>query len=690
MGRAPDRHSHCLAPGSCLTTHCLSPPRESAQGPFRAPAHPPQRAEGGGYRAQGAPRTQPLRDLASVRQGAGSPAAESAPRPDLPAQVFFLGSSRIATGEGGRPGGQRCFCRERRSMASGNGLPSASALVAKRPSALGPFPRYIWIHHDTPQDSLDKTCHEIWKRVQGLPEALKPRTWAEQLSASAAVTSRDNQLAFQEEALELSSDKDEISLLVEQEFLSLNQENLILVKESSIELESPRGSPEGKGEPTPCILGPPPLLEADSIELPGVSITNSDQLLEQKVAMPVIGSRQNCDSALSTVTGILRSAKVKSTKGSEDGGSSLGTSNLEISKLLAQFPLKSTETKASENKLVLEETKVIKDFLQNSVFSDSGPKEPAGLGPFLMLPPPPPLAPLDKLSELPTQKRQLPVFAKICSKPEVDSALEGQHLIERNPGTKELTKGRESLFLSQCPQSLKDSCGEEGCSDPGGTMSMALPTKKSAWPAEKNLLYEFLGTTKNTSRPLRLRSKMDMDGLELKLNPPVTVAEKNSKYTGNVFTPRFAPALTSAALNQPFWLNLNYPPPPMFTNQSTFPQYQGMYPQRTARMPYQQAVHPQLGCYSRQVSPYNPQQMGQQVFRSSYPPMLSYIPFVQPNYPYTQRTPPKMSTNPRDPSPMAGDGPQYLFPQGYGFNSTAGGPVMNSPYFSSRGNGVNF
>lgn len=66
-----------------------------------------------------------------------------------------------------------------------------------------------------------------------------------------------------------------------------------------------------------------------------------------------------------------------------------------------------------------------------------------------------------------------------------------------------------------------------------------------------------------------------------------------------------------------------------------------------------------------QVTPYNPQQMGQQIFRSSYTPLLSYIPFVQPNYPYPQRTPPKLSANPRDPSPMAGDGPQFLFPQPY-------------------------
>uniref|UniRef100_A0A8D2AGV9 Chromosome 1 open reading frame 94 n=1 Tax=Sciurus vulgaris TaxID=55149 RepID=A0A8D2AGV9_SCIVU len=585
-------------------------------------------------------------------------------------------------------GGQRGFQKERRRMASGNGLPSSSALVAKRPSALGPFPRYVWIHQDTPQDSLDKTCHEIWKRVQGLPEALQPRTSMEQLSVSMPGTPRDHGLSFQEEALELSSGKDEISLLVEQEFLSLTKEHLILVKESSGELAAPGGIPQGTRTPAPCILAPP--LVASRSERPGASIIAGDHLREQKVAVSVIGSRQDCDSALSTVTGILRAAKIK---GTEDGGHGLGASNSEISKLLAQFPLKSTEmSKAPDNKMVLEEARVIKDFLQNSMFSGSGSfREPAGLGPFLLLPPPPLPAPADKLLELPSQKRQLPVFAKICSKAETDPTVEGHHSMERNPGNKELTKGRESLFLSQWPQSRKDTCSEESCSDPAGTTS----TKKPAWPAEKNLLYEFLGATKNPSGQLRLRSRVEVDGLELKLNPPVTIADKNNlKYTGNVFTPRFATALASTTVNQPLWLNLNCPPPPVFTNHSPFPQYQGLHPQRSARMPYQQPVHPQLGCYSRQVTPYNPpqmgQQMGQQIFRSSYTPLLSYIPFVQPNYPYPQRTPQKLSANPRDPSPMAGDGPQYLFPQGYGFGSTSGGPLMNSPYFSSSGNGINF
>lgn len=55
----------------------------------------------------------------------------------------------------------------------------------------------------------------------------------------------------------------------------------------------------------------------------------------------------------------------------------------------------------------------------------------------------------------------------------------------------------------------------------------------------------------------------------------MTGADKNNlEYAGSVFTPCFATTLTSATLNQPLWLNLNYPLLPVFTNPSTFPQYQ--------------------------------------------------------------------------------------------------------------------
>lgn len=215
---------------------------------------------------------------------------------------------------------------------------------------------------------------------------------------------------------------------MEQEFLSLTKEHLILVQESSGELATPIVTSQGTRELASCFLVPP--LGTDSTEYPGSPITAGDKLQEQKLSMPIISSRQDCDSAMSTVTGILHAAKIKSVKGSKDKSHNLGASNSEISKLLAQFPLKSTEmSKAPDNKMVLEETKVIKDFLQNSMFNGSGPREPMGLGPFLLLPPPPPSAPADKLSEFCPPKRQLPVFAKICSKTEADPTLEGHHWI---------------------------------------------------------------------------------------------------------------------------------------------------------------------------------------------------------------------------------------------------------------------
>lgn len=88
----------------------------------------------------------------------------------------------------------------------------------------------------------------------------------------------------------------------------------------------------------------------------------------------------------------------------------------EISKLLAQFPLKSTEMlKAPDSKMVLEETRVIKDFLQSSMFSGPGPRGP-GLGPFLLLPPLHSFCDSQQTPQAPAQKKQLPVFAKICSR----------------------------------------------------------------------------------------------------------------------------------------------------------------------------------------------------------------------------------------------------------------------------------
>lgn len=248
--------------------------------------------------------------------------------------------------------------------------------------------------------------------------------------------------------------------MVEQEFLSLTKEHLILVTESLGELEAPGSSPRAPRQPAPYLLVPP--LVADGSECPGASVSASDKLLEPKVAVSVIGSRQGCDSAMPTVTGILRAPK-----GTEDKGHSLGTSNSEICKLLAQFPLRSMETsKAPDNKVLLEETKVIKDFLQNSMFSGPRPREATELGPCLLLSPPPPSAPSDKLPELPAQTRQLPVFAQLCSKSKADPAVEGHHLMGEwgcEQGWQVGVQGREphqkASRLPQCSQHL---CAKQG------------------------------------------------------------------------------------------------------------------------------------------------------------------------------------------------------------------------------------
>lgn len=215
---------------------------------------------------------------------------------------------------------------------------------------------------------------------------------------------------------------------MEQEFLSLTKEYLILEQEGPEELVTPMVTPQGTPELAPCFLVPP--LGADSTDYPGSSLMAGDKLQEQKLSMPIINSRNVCDSAMSTVTGILPAAKVKSVKATKDKSHSLGASNSEISKHLAQFPLKSTKmSKAPDNKMVLEETKVIKDFLKNSMFNGSGSPEPMGLGPFLQLPSPPSPALHDKPSEFSSPKRQPPVFAKIYSKTEADPTLEGHHWI---------------------------------------------------------------------------------------------------------------------------------------------------------------------------------------------------------------------------------------------------------------------
>nr|XP_025045774.1 uncharacterized protein C1orf94 homolog isoform X2 [Pelodiscus sinensis] len=474
-------------------------------------------------------------------------------------------------------------------LTGGSELPGPT-ISSKSPFPLGPFPRHIWIHHNTPQDSLDKACHEIWKRVQGLPEELQSTSPVLQPPCHPVLPSdllRGEGSRYLKESLEQNCVKDEISLLVEQEYLSLTQENI-----SKTEMPGLEG-----GEKTALTLN------QSSSNNSLLLLSDRDQLLEETEAVEsmyraMMGSKERemklrslCDSQLSTkstITGILRPAKstCKTAKGVDSGNP--GASNKDSSKSLAQCPMKHTEAaKAPDNPMAVEETRLTKDYkgLQNHMMSSPIHKESAG-----MLPPS-----TTAESQAMGQKKQLPVFAKICSKPDPDSVTEG------------------------------------------------LQNTVTTAASDKN----------------------------------------NLKYNGNVFTPRFSTTSATTPLNQPVWLSLNYPPPPVFPNHSNFPQFQGLYQPR-ARIPYQQTLHPPLGCYSRQVTPYNPQQ----IFRSPYTPLLNYVPLVQPGYSYQQRNPSKPSSSVRDPPAMAGDGPQYHFSHSYG--STPGGSVRTNPYFSANGSGINF
>uniref|UniRef100_H3A151 Chromosome 1 open reading frame 94 n=1 Tax=Latimeria chalumnae TaxID=7897 RepID=H3A151_LATCH len=331
-------------------------------------------------------------------------------------------------------------------------------------------------------------------------------------------------------------------------------------------------------------------------------------------------------------------------------------SNKEISKLLAQFSLKHIETsQAPDNKVVMEETKIIKDFLQNSMFSTTSNKN---------------LTPaLSTSSEKPAdhsvlgQRSQLPVFAKICAN---IASRAGNHRFQNSVSSGAAVsdnKNQETIYpLSQFKM---ETCSSEKSL---GSMKQNLSVvssnmKKSVGKSEKSILYELLGTAKKVDGQSALyNSKTDVHGAESKFNIPVKTATTNLKYTGNIFTPRSA-ATATVTSNRPPLLNYAPPLPP---NPSNYTQYQALYQQR-ARMPYQQTLHPQLGCFARQVNPYNYQQVAQQFLRPPYSPVVSYIPFVQPDFSYQPRNIPKPPSNTQEAPAMAGDGPQFLYQPAYGY-----------------------
>ncbi|OXB77824.1 UNVERIFIED_CONTAM: hypothetical protein H355_000579 [Colinus virginianus] len=184
----------------------------------------------------------------------------------------------------------------------------------------------------------------------------------------------------------------------------------------------------------------------------------------------------------------------------------------------------------------------------------------------------------------------------------------------------------------------------------------------------------------------KICSRPDSSAATKALQNPVTTEmldKKIVKYNASVFTPRFSAATTTMTLNQPMWPNLSFRPRPLFPNHPNFQSFQGPYHQQ-ARIPFQQALHPSFGCYSRQGAPFTPQQM----FQLPYTPLLSYVPLVQPGFPY-QRAPPQLPTSIQD-LPAAHDGIQYPYPPPCRFGPAPGGPARPKHHYFSNGISVSF
>ncbi|XP_057259381.1 uncharacterized protein C1orf94 homolog [Pezoporus wallicus] len=190
-------------------------------------------------------------------------------------------------------------------MLPGRNSFSASAEISEGPFPLGPFPRHIWIHSNTPQDGLDETCHEIWKRVQRLPE---------QLQAPLLVAPLQHGLC---------------SELLESPWTdtTTSQSNNYLLNE-----------PEGLESIYTAMIGKK----------------------EREMKLKALCDAQL--SAKSVITGFLCPAKShKNSKGLEDRNVT-GTGSTESSKLEVPLVLKDTDTaKGTGSQAVAEETKVVKE-----------------------------------------------------------------------------------------------------------------------------------------------------------------------------------------------------------------------------------------------------------------------------------------------------------------------------------------
>ncbi|XP_072348654.1 uncharacterized protein C1orf94-like [Scyliorhinus torazame] len=248
---------------------------------------------------------------------------------------------------------------------------------AKCSFPLGPYPRYTWIHEDTPEDGLDKTCYEIWKRVQQLSAQLDSSQKEARREAEASRSEADPETADAgegakgtlEEKVPDSCGKDDVSLLVHLEYMSIIGEN------ANMELHQPK-----PGEKFPAGSALERSVRKE-MGLPGSSVEPLDKgSFLNNMLKSISGTEQapnKCGLAKEEATE-LKLAKCNPNDMLQLESNTCGSvaSNKEICQLLAQFSLKHiNEAEAPDNKVVMEEAQIIKDFLQNNMFSSAGDKK---------------------------------------------------------------------------------------------------------------------------------------------------------------------------------------------------------------------------------------------------------------------------------------------------------------------------
>uniref|UniRef100_A0A8C9FAJ6 Chromosome 1 open reading frame 94 n=1 Tax=Pavo cristatus TaxID=9049 RepID=A0A8C9FAJ6_PAVCR len=375
--------------------------------------------------------------------------------------------------------------------------------------------------------------------------------------------------------------------------------------------------------------------------------------------------RALCDaqlSAKSTITNLLHSASTpRGSKGLGDSSTTGAGSKLGMPLLLKHTDI----AKGPDRQVMAEESKAVREFLQNGMFSTA--KNSTAV----------PALPAE--SQTAGQKQQLSTVAKICSRPDSNALILSIPKLHFIPDANQYWHLSLSLFSIQCPPHVNKQGIQEGHNHRvvwGGWLcfrchDFGFPEmfKRSTFPQSiDNLRHLSISEWRKIMVHFQILTTAVLD-------------KKIVIYNASTSAPRFSATTTTAALNQPMWPSLSFPPLPLFPNHPNFPPFQGLY--QRARIPFQQALHPSFGCYSKQGAPFSPQ-----MFRSPYTPLLNYIPLVQPGFPH-QRAPPQLPTSIQD-LPAAHDGMRFPFPPPYGFGAAPGGAVRSTHHYPSNGSCVNF